>query len=423
MVLVTSSATEETARVMRKLNHYGKYSYLHFNQGRIKEKRTAASDNGIRLPMLAHPAGIPTQEITDFDSIIKAIMEQQVIYVGETHTDYGSHLLQLQIIQALKKQGADLAIGMEMFPRASQQALDEYVKGVIEDEQTFLHQSNYFKVWGYDYRLYRDIINYAKKHDIPIVGLNLKKEITSTLFRKGSSDSLSKEQLDQVPAERDLELPGYSDRLRTIYSMHAANPHGAGFGGFIQAQSFWDETMAESIALYLQKHPEKQMVVIAGTGHVYKDSAIPPRVGRRIKGISQAVLIPDNGEDRGIDEGRLADFLMFTESVELEPSGKIGVVLEEVKATDEVMARLKIIRVSPHGKAGAAGIVAEDIILEMDNNAVSTVADLKAGLMDKRAGDHVVLTIEREGKPLEIQVELSNMSQSRMPPGHPEVKK
>ena len=423
MVLVTSSATEETARVMRKLNHYGKYSYLHFNRGRIKEKRTAVSDNGIRLPMLAHPAGIPTQKITDFAGIIKAIKEQQVIYVGETHTDYGSHLLQLQIIQALKKQGAELAIGMEMFPRASQQALDEYVKGVIEDEQTFLHQANYFKVWGYDYRLYRDIINYAKKHGIPIVGLNLKKEITSTLFRKGSSDSLSKEQMAQVSAERDLELPGYSDRLRTIYSMHAANPHGSGFGGFIQAQSFWDETMAESIALYLQKHPEKQMVVIAGTGHVYKDSGIPPRVGRRIKGINQAVLIPDNGEDRGIDEGKLADFLMFTESIELEPSGKIGVVLEEVKATGETKARLKIIRVSPHGKAGAAGLVAQDIILAMDNSAISTVADLKAGLMDKRAGEQVVLTIEREDKTIDITVELSNMSQTRMPPGHPKVKK
>ncbi|MEA2113756.1 MAG: M1 family aminopeptidase, partial [Thermodesulfobacteriota bacterium] len=47
MVLVTSSSTEETTRVVRKLNHYGKYSYLHFSSGIIREKRVAPSTNGI----------------------------------------------------------------------------------------------------------------------------------------------------------------------------------------------------------------------------------------------------------------------------------------------------------------------------------------------------------------------------------------
>ena len=69
--------------------------------------------------------------------------------------------------------------------------------------------------------------------------------------------------------------------------------------GFLQAQAMWDETMAETISNYLQTHPEKQMVIIVGDGHVSKDSAIPLRIKRRMPKIRQSVLVSDNGMDTG----------------------------------------------------------------------------------------------------------------------------
>jgi uncharacterized iron-regulated protein len=421
MILVSSSSTEETASVIRKLSHYGKYSYLHFLSGKIQNKRITPSTLGIRIPLLPPAAGIPVRQVEGFTSIIDEIMDNRVIYLGEMHTDYGSHLLQLQVIQALYEKNPNLAIGMEMFPRSSQQALDDYINGTTTDEKDFLNQSKYFKVWGYDYRMYRDIIGYAKKHRIPLVGLNLDKEIVSTVFSKGSTDELSKEQIAQVAAERDVDLPGYRKRLTAVHAVHNNSPHGSNFNGFLQAQSMWDETMAESIVNYLQAHPDRQMVVIAGTGHVYKDSAIPPRVARRMN-VRQSVLISDNGVDRGLEKGRKLDYLMFTRSIELPPAGKIGVILEEVKASDEVPAYIKIIRISPHGKAGQAGLMEDDTILKVDGYSITTIGDLKAGLMDKDPGDTVKLNIRRKNKNLDIEVELSNMERSgmMMPPGHPE---
>ena len=420
LVLVTSSSTEETARIVRKLSHYGKYSYLHFTGGTIREKRIAPSANGIKLKLLAPPAGIPVQQVKEFSAIVDDLLQSRVIYVGEMHTDYSSHLLQLQVIQALFDKDPNLAIGMEMFPRSSQQALDDYIYGRITDEREFLKRSNYFKVWGYDYRLYKDIIDYAREHHIPLVGLNLKKEIVSTVFRKGATDELTEGQLTQVAAERDLELPGYEKRLRSVHAMHNNSPHGSNFSGFIQAQSMWDETMAESIVNYLQTHPEKRMVVIAGTGHVYKDSGIPPRVARRMD-IRQSVLIADNGMDRGMEEGKQLDYLMFSESITLPPTGKIGVVLNEIKSTGDKPDQVQIIQISPHGKAGQAGLMENDIILAIDDFPVTTVGDLKAALMDKDPGDTVNLNIHRKDTTLNIKVELTNMDKSTMtmPPGHP----
>lgn len=422
IILVNSHSTEQTAAVVNKLAHYSKYSYLHFINGSIKKKQIADAENGISSPLVALPAGVPVQAMENFSTITDKLAQNRVIYVGETHTDYGAHLLQLQIIQALAAQKKDLMIGMEMFPRSSQEALNDYISGKINDERLFLRQSKYFKVWGFDYRFYRGIIGYAKKHGIPIIGLNLDKQIVSTVFQQGSTDSLSKEQIRQVAAERDLTLPGYRERLKAIHSMHGnqGQDPSAGFAGFLQAQSMWDETMAESIVDALKTYPQKTMVVLAGTGHVYKDSAIPARVARRMP-VKQAVLIAADGMDTGREKGRQADYLMFTESVELPPAGKIGIVLNEQPPTDTLPGRLEIIDISPHGKAPAAGLRKKDIIVAIDDIPVNSLADLKTGLLDKAPGDKVKITVARDNRQQSLTVELTNMATPAimLPPGHP----
>ena len=164
------------------------------------------------------------------------------------------------------------------------------------------------------------------------------------------------------------------------------------------------------------------MVVLAGIGHVYKDSAIPPRVARRMNGtLQQSVLIADNGMDRGLEQGRKVDYLMFTEPAELAPAGKIGVVLETSEATDDSPDQVRVVKISPHGKAGQAGLRENDIILAVDDFPVSSVGDLKAGLLDKKPGEHIRLTIRRQQHTMDIAVELSNMDMTAMmmPPGHP----
>ncbi|RUM33375.1 MAG: hypothetical protein DSY58_09285 [Desulfobulbus sp.] len=420
MVLISSESSQETSKIVHKLNHYGKYSFLHFLDGKIREKKITRTENGVTTALIPLPQGIPVKKITPFETIIDQLLQSRVIYVGETHTDFGDHILQLQVIQALFAKNPQLMIGMEMFPRSSQQALDDYISGKITDEREFLRAANYFSAWGFDYRLYRDIINFAKKHHLPLKGLNLDKKIVSTVFKEGATDSLNDQQWEQVAADRDLTLPGYRQRLEEIHSLHAASPHGANFAGFLQAQSMWDETMAETIVQNLQENPEKKMVVIAGTGHVYKDSAIPPRVARRVP-VKQTVLIANNGMDTGDTRGKHADYLMFTQSVTLSPAGKIGIVLTESKGDGDTAPRISIVQINPAGKADEAGLKAHDIILEIDGFPVAAIGDLKAGLADKNPGDTVVLKIQRNNENLDIPVELSDMTRAAMtmPPGHP----
>ena len=428
MVLVSSASVEESQNALHKLKHYGKYSRLLFHSGRIQEKQIAPSDNGVRLPLLKPAVGFPVPQVQGFSAILNDISQSRVIYVGETHTDYGTHLLQLQVVQALREQldqenqkgeNVGLVIGMEMFPRSSQHALDGYMNGTIPTEQDFLRLSDYYEVWGYDYRMYRDIINYAKAHRIPIIALNLNKKIVSKVFKTGSTDELTPEQLTEAAPDRALDLAGYRERLAQVHAMHKEKDE-KNFGGFLQAQAIWDETMAESIADYLQTHPDKKMVILAGTGHVYKDSAMPPRVARRVDG-RQSVLIANNGQVTGVEKGWQADYLMFTEDVELPPAGKIGVMLKEEEKTEDRPSRVEILDISPLGKAGEAGLQKGDVVLAVDNAQVATIGDLKIALLDKKPGETVQLNIVRKDTMLDIKVELSDMEKAAMmPPGHPE---
>jgi uncharacterized iron-regulated protein len=427
MVLVDSSSLDETRAAARKLSHYGKYGFLRFMEGKLLTKRIEQTTKGEIHELITPPAGVATKAVQDFPAIMNAVGKSRVIYVGETHTAYGDHILQLQVLQALYKKNKNLTIGMEMFPRTSQAALDGYINGKIPTEKEFLKKAKYFSVWGFDYRLYRDIIGFAKEHRIPIIGLNLDKKIVSKVFAEGSTDTITKEEKKQLPATRDLDVPGYRERLRTIYGQHAASPHGGHkkFSGFLQAQAIWDETMAESIANYLQTNPEAQMVIIAGAGHVYKDSAIPLRVERRIPGIGQSVLVADNGMDTGKETGKKVDYLLFTEPMEPAPAPKIGVMLEEEKAAGK-KGRVVIVGISPHGNGIKAGLKEGDTILSLDDNPVHDIADLKIALLDKAAGDTVILKVFRqqellEDETLEIPVELTGMRMDMMmPPGHPQ---
>ncbi|GAB4346672.1 MAG: hypothetical protein Kow0089_24100 [Desulfobulbaceae bacterium] len=426
-VLVTSPDVEQTQAVVRKLRHYGKYSFLQFTGGRAVEKRTTEADRGIQVSLFRDPAGVRVPDIRSFDDIIDEIQDSRVVYVGETHTDLGAHVLQLQVIQALYEADPNLAIGMEMFPRSSQEALDRYINGEIATEKDFLKQSRYFDVWGFDYRYYRDIIGFAHRHSLPLVGLNIDKEVVSTVFREGSLDGLEDEQALAVPEERKLDMPGYRQRLSHAFTTHDRQRFTDDkMSGFIQAQSIWDETMAETIATYLRENPERKMVVIAGNGHVYKDSAIPPRVARRLD-VTQSVLTSIRDNNTALIPGYKVDYLLYTSAIELEPAPKIGVVLKpEETGEEEGATRLRVLQISPHGKAGEAGLREKDIILSVDGQEVQDIGDIRYILLDRRPGDSVVVRVLREhlllpAEELELEVELSAPMQSRgmMPPTHP----
>jgi len=418
-VLVSCSNRAEADAISNRLSHYGKYSFLHFLHGRNLEKRISSSRSGISIVLDAMVAGGKTSTISSFTEIVDELSKSRVVYVGETHTSLSDHLLQLRIIEALYARDPNLAIGMEMFPASKQPILDLYItekSGM--DEQTFLQESDYFNVWRYDYRFFRDIIHFAKANKIPIRGLNLDKATVSNIFRSGNTDSLDEDILKSLPPERNLDMADYGERLSLMHNIHMQGGHGKGnISGFIQAQGLWDETMAENIVNYLKVHPKRRMVVLAGAQHSRKDSGIPPRVKRRLD-IQQSSVLNINNSSSSMNLKQVADYYFLSDMAELPEPPRIGIVL--VTITKDENNYIEISQISPHGKAGEGGLLKGDILKEINGVIIYEMSDIRIAMVNAEEGETVDMKILRSDGSAEIEMQLEvELSSSPPPMIHP----
>jgi uncharacterized iron-regulated protein len=322
------------------------------------------------------------EKLMDLDETISSILDVPIIYVGEGHTRYEDHRVQLEVIKALFQSGRRFAIGMEMFQEPFQQSLDDYMSGETT-EKDFLKSSEYFKRWKFNYHLYREIMGFARKNKIPVIALNQKQEVIRKVARSGL-DSLSEEEKKEVPRDMDMTDWMYRQRLKEVFSQHSMH---MGFENFFQSQILWDETMAHNVAHYLDQHPDMQMVVIAGSGHIAYGSGIPKRVYRlnRLK-YTTIVNVKASAPVSGI-----ADFVFFSEPEVPPSSPRLGVLINNSEDKG-----LKVLNVMKGSMAGRCGIKKGDILLCVDGKKVFGIEDVNIALFDKKSGDRISLKVLRK---------------------------
>lgn len=379
--VVNASSGNEIDAAWEKIPHYGNYSLVAFKAGRITGKKIDESQQGWEIRLAEPVMGIEVSKTRKLSDIIKSVSDRRIVYVGERHTSYEHHLTQLETIRGLFRKNAKIAIGMEMFQRPFQRALDEYIEGTI-DEKEFLKSSEYFSRWGFDYHLYRDILIFAREEKIPVVALNIKREIVDKVSSKGI-DSLSDEEKKELPGSMDMWDEEYRERLREVFEKHES-AGSRDFDNFYQSQIIWDEIMAQSIDEYLRKNPDRKMVVIAGSGHLAFKSGIPKRVFRR-NSLEYAVLLNDDALETGV-----ADFVLFPHPVNMVSAPKLMAFLSEEGG------RVTIKGFSDKSVSEKAGLEKGDVIVSLDNEPAKGVDDIKIFLFYKKPGDTIEVRVLRK---------------------------
>lgn len=335
----------------------------------------------------------------DLESLIPELAKNQVVFVGEIHTRYDHHLIQLEIIRRLHAINPDLVIGMESFQQPFQEYLDAYLRGEL-NEQEMLRRTEYYVRWRYDYRLYAPILRYAQEHKIPVIALNIPMELSKKVGRSGLQ-SLNEEERAQLPDEIDRTDQDYENRLKEVFNQHA-DGQVENFEKFLTVQLLWDEGMAQAIADYLESHPGTQMVVLAGQGHLAYGSGIPNRVTRRLP-VSTAIVL--NSWQENI-QPELADYLLLPEEQALPKAGKIGAMLDEDVSKGEVT----IASCVPNSPCTQIGMKKGDQILAINEQKITNVADLRILMWDKQPDEKISLVIRRRhwfSSPEELNLQLT----------------
>ena len=379
--IFNARSKEEVEAAFQKIFHYGKYSVISFDHGVNVYKKIDETKRGITKELWEQPVAIDVSALKSLSDVIEHVASKKIIYVGETHDQFSHHAMQLEIIKDLYRKGRNVAIGMEMFQRPFQKALDDYIEGKI-DEREFLKNTEYFRRWGFDYNLYRPILQFARSERIPVVALNMRQEMVDKVFR-GGLDSLSEEEKEFLPSQMDFSDDAYKERLKKIFREHE-HFRTSNFDFFYQAQILWDETMSESIDKFLRTHPSYQMVVLAGSGHLTYGSGIPKRTARR-NGYDYAIILNDVDSEKNI-----ADFVLLPGTIPYVSSPKLMVLLMEERG------KVKIVGFPQGSISEKAGMKVGDIIQSIDHTPVDSVDDVKIELLFRKKGDKVKVKILRK---------------------------
>lgn len=220
-----------------------------------------------------------------FPEMLEDLKKVRLIFVGELHDSQSHHQFQLQVIRALQEADVPLAVGLEMFRKKDQAYLDQWIAGNLDTED---FQRHYYENWNIEWSLYSSIFLFAREKRIPMIGLNVPREITRQAAREGFA-SLDAEQLG--------ELAGVSCQVDATYEAfirRALGEHGHGgmsFTYFCEAQMVWDAAMAWNLVRFLRRNPRTTVVVLAGSGHAWK-RGIPTQVRRR-SSFSYRVILPE----------------------------------------------------------------------------------------------------------------------------------
>jgi aminopeptidase N len=348
-------------------------------------KEAEGVERGTSMEHKDQPVAVDVSTVMSLPGVLARVSGRKIVYVGEFHDRFSNHAVELEVIKSLHRKNKKIAIGMEMFQRPFQKVLDEYIAGTI-DERAMLKGTEYFKRWGFDYNLYRPILTFAREERIPVIALNMRREIVDKVSQ-GGIDSLGEGDKKEIPSLMDLSDENYKARLYEVFQKHVGSKE-MNFDFFYMSQVLWDESMSQSIDDFLNSNPDfqksGQVVILAGNGHLAFGSGIPKRTFRR-NGLDYAIILNDMDIEKDI-----ADYLIYPESIEGAASPKIMAVLKEYQG------RITIGEFPEGSISEKAGLKEGDVILSIDDSPVTTVDDIRIHLLYKKKGDLLKMKIRRK---------------------------
>jgi uncharacterized iron-regulated protein len=177
------------------------------------------------------------------------------VILGETHDNPEHHRLQLAVLEALGARGERRILAMEQFDGQYQAALDAARAAGADAEK--LADAGHFDRRGWNWPLYRPLVQFALEHGWPIVAANLSREDARAIVADPARSHLQPPPAALKAAlERDI-VDGHCGRA----------PEPKLLMGMVEAQRARDAHMASTL--------KPGSVLIAGAGHARRDRGVP----------------------------------------------------------------------------------------------------------------------------------------------------
>ena len=355
----------------------------------------AAEDNCVATGAWAVPVEATAKPISA-DHLFAQLSRRRVVLLGEVHDNADHHRWQLHTLAGLYALHPRLIIALEMFPHRLQSVLDQWVTGQLTEEQ-FLARSEWRTVWGHDAGLYMPIFQFARMHRVPMIALNVDRNLARKVGEQGWAAIAPRERegvTDPAPAPS-----AYADMLYESYRQHgqeSKDRSDPAFRHFVDTMLLWDRTMAQGIAEAAARSPDAIVVGLMGLGHLENRDGVPRQLAE-LGFKDAAVLLPwDRGQACAELSAQLADALFGTESQASPERPRLGVMLEQTEQG------VRIAKLTEGSIGESAGLKQQDVIETIAGERVSSVDDVIAAVTRQAPGTWLPISIRRAGQQLDI---------------------
>ncbi len=239
------------------------------------------------------------------------IRDEQIILLGETHSNPDHHIKQAEIIENWLATGRAVALAFEMlaYDDWEQSLYSEYSLGALRQK---LEQVS--SQW--DWEIYQPILEIQIKYQLPIVGANLTR-IQLDQYSSGEKCQVTRQE-DSLDVCDSINEQQQTVIKQLIFDAHCGYLPVEYTKPLMRTQVAKDASFALSVSNMGKTH---KVALIAGAVHVRKDIGAPvhlQRLGKQSVSIAFVNVDPDKltvEEYIGpTDLGRQFDYIYFTPS-------------------------------------------------------------------------------------------------------------
>ena len=259
---------------------------------------------------------LATQRTLSFEAFVKAVAPAQVVAVGEEHYHPDIQAFELRLLQALVRHRPQrVALAMEFLERDMQSAVDAYLSG--NSDATTLQMQ--IKATPDFIEYYFPLVQYTRQASVPLLALNVPRSLARRVTQEGLQ-AVAESLLPPARAYLAATFLPITPQYRTYFLQAVAAAHPLSEeqrDRFVEAAHLKDDTMAESLTVFLERAADMTVLAIAGRFHFDYGLAIPALLRQRRPHVTMqrvttmAVAADDMIDLRDLARETLADYIWF----------------------------------------------------------------------------------------------------------------
>ena len=110
-------------------------------------------------------------EVASYDDLVVEGYRADLVYVGDYHALPMAQRFAARLLGDLARRSTQVVLAMEMVFGRQQRILDDWLARRIDDEE-FLERLRYRQDWGYPWEGFRDVLETARSHGVPVIGID-----------------------------------------------------------------------------------------------------------------------------------------------------------------------------------------------------------------------------------------------------------